>query len=190
VAHFNVWSSWWLLPRLIVLLGVWQYHRLPQDFYIFFVFFRFNLVFRIFWQGERGLLIVIELLALPWLLNTVYHAIRPRTTIRCATFFLAQYGWIWSAQHERLWESKGIPPMQITPVVLNLTNAQLLALQDAISYRYRQQEASGTDSREVAALRDLKVLMDRYWLLLHKEFVILITNSFLYSLYLTISWQG
>jgi hypothetical protein len=52
--------------------------------------------------------------------------------------------------------------MQITPVVLNLTNAQLLALQDAISYRYRQQEASGTDSREVAALRDLKVLIDRY----------------------------
>ena len=49
--------------------------------------------------------------------------------------------------------------MQITPVVLNLTNAQLLALQDAISRQYRQQEANG---QEVTALRDLKVLMDRY----------------------------
>jgi hypothetical protein len=52
--------------------------------------------------------------------------------------------------------------MQITPVVLNLTNAQLLALQDAISRQYRQQEASGANPQEVAALRDLHVLMDRY----------------------------
>jgi hypothetical protein len=52
--------------------------------------------------------------------------------------------------------------MQITPVVLNLTNAQLLALQDAIARQYRQQEVSDPNSKEVTALRDLKVLMDRY----------------------------
>jgi hypothetical protein len=52
--------------------------------------------------------------------------------------------------------------MQITPVVLNLTPLQLLALQDAISHRHRQLEALGTDSPEITALRDLHVLMDRY----------------------------
>lgn len=52
--------------------------------------------------------------------------------------------------------------MQITPVVLNLTPLQLLALQDAISHRYRQMEALDADSQEVTALRDLHVLMDRY----------------------------
>ncbi len=52
--------------------------------------------------------------------------------------------------------------MQITPVVLNLTPLQLLALQDAISHRYRQLDALGTDSPEITALRDLHVLMDRY----------------------------
>jgi len=52
--------------------------------------------------------------------------------------------------------------MQITPVVLNLTNSQLLALQDAIAHHYCQQGLSDPDSRKVAALRDLKVLMDRY----------------------------
>lgn len=54
------------------------------------------------------------------------------------------------------------PPMQIIPVVLNLTPQQLLALQDAISHRYRQQEALDADAQEVTALRDLHVLMDRY----------------------------
>ena len=64
-----------------------------------------------------------------------------------------------------LWDSMGVEgnqPMQITPVVLNLTNAQLLALQDAIACQYRQQEVSDPNSKEVTALRDLKVLMDRY----------------------------
>jgi hypothetical protein len=53
--------------------------------------------------------------------------------------------------------------MQITPVVLNLTNSQLLALQDAIAHHlWSQQRLSDPDSRKVTALRDLKVLMDRY----------------------------
>jgi hypothetical protein len=58
---------------------------------------------------------------------------------------------------------KGFHPMQITPVVLNLTNSQLLALQDAIAHHlWSQQRLSDPDSRKVTALRDLKVLMDRY----------------------------
>lgn len=64
--------------------------------------------------------------------------------------------------------------MQITPVVLNLTPMQLIALQDAISYRYNQlqsvvnnadlypYQSSPDNLRMVAALRDLHTLMDRY----------------------------
>jgi len=63
--------------------------------------------------------------------------------------------------------------MQITPVVLNLTPTQLIALQDAISYRYNQLQSvvnnadlypdqSPDNPERVAALRDLHALMDRY----------------------------
>lgn len=63
--------------------------------------------------------------------------------------------------------------MQITPVVLNLTPSQLIALQDAVSYRYNQLQSvvnnidlypdqSPDNPQRVTALRDLHTLLDRY----------------------------
>ena len=63
--------------------------------------------------------------------------------------------------------------VRITPVVLNLTDMQLVCLQDAISLRY--DEMSGIVNNEdlypdqpqdnpqrLTALRDLHLLMDKY----------------------------
>lgn len=63
--------------------------------------------------------------------------------------------------------------MQITPVVLNLTPMQLLMLQDAVAYRYHElasvvnnleiyPDQCPDNPKRVTALRDLKVLLDRY----------------------------
>jgi hypothetical protein len=63
--------------------------------------------------------------------------------------------------------------MRITPVVLNLTDMQLVMLQDAISYRYQQLESvvnnadlypdqPADNPQRVTALRDLHNLMDNY----------------------------
>lgn len=91
-----------------------MYHRLPQDFYIFFVFFRFNFVFRIFSQGDCGSLIVIELRALffscPYSLadhgvvSTDSDQIQPVRP-------LAQAGWCGVAAGPILGESQAIRAM-------------------------------------------------------------------------------
>jgi hypothetical protein len=63
--------------------------------------------------------------------------------------------------------------MQITPVVLNLTDMQLVCLQDAVALRYHQMSSIVNNQdlypdqpednpRRLTALRDLHVLMDRY----------------------------
>ena len=67
-----------------------MYHRLPQDFYNFFVFFRFNFVFRIFSQGGCGLLVVTGLLSLGSFVPIVYCIQCHLMGVECASYFLVQ----------------------------------------------------------------------------------------------------